>query len=162
MTTIKLRNWSYHLWFQKPVKVSVDSIHIRQTVILSSTLSERSRIFLDKNLLTNHTRSIARSCFFHLHCVGKLHQYLNRKTANVTAASLILSSCGTYQRTSYCNYSESRTLLQELSLKLRGQITITPILCALHWLPVEKHTGYQILSLVDSCMNGTAPQCLWN
>ena len=42
-------------------------------------------------ILTNHTRSNARSCFFHLHCVGKLHQYLNRKTANAIAVSLVLS-----------------------------------------------------------------------
>ena len=37
---------------------------------------------------------------------------------------------------------------------------ITPTLRELHWLPVEIRIDYKILSLVYSCMNGTAPQYL--
>ena len=37
---------------------------------------------------------------------------------------------------------------------------ISPTLRELHWLPVEKRIDHKILSLVYSCMNGTAPQYL--
>ena len=38
--------------------------------------------------------------------------------------------------------------------------SITPILCELNWPPAELHIDYKILSLVDSCMNGTVPKYL--
>ena len=75
------------------LKVSVDPIHTGQSVIpLSDTVRDLG-FFLDRNLLktTNHISSIIRSYFFHLHCLGKLHQYLNRKTANAIAVPLVLS-----------------------------------------------------------------------
>ena len=65
------------------LKVSMDSVHIGQSVIpLSDTVRDLG-FFLDKNLLTiDHISSAVRSCFLHPRCLLKLHQYLNRKTAD--------------------------------------------------------------------------------
>ena len=40
--------------------------------------------------MTNQKSLIVRSCFFHLRCLGKLRQYLNRTTANTIAVLLVL------------------------------------------------------------------------
>ena len=64
-----------------------------------------------------------------------------------------------WKRTSYWDYSKSSTLLQELSLKQRGQITSLPFSVS--------YTGYLLICvlttkscLVYSCKNGTALQYL--
>ena len=70
--------------------------------------------------------------FWHLRSLSKLHQYLNRRKLQIqllyhlschgwTTATV---ACGGCQRTSYLDYSEFRAMLQELSLKQRGQITL--------------------------------------
>ena len=80
------------------LKVSVNSIHIGQSVITLSDPVNDLGFFLDRNLLmTNDIKSVVRSCFFHLRCLGKLRQYLNRKTANTICVSLVLSMLD------YCN-----------------------------------------------------------
>ena len=56
------------------------------------------------------------------------------------------------QRTSYWDHSESRTILQKLSLKQKRSDHITPILPELHWLPVDMRIDYKILFLVYSCI----------
>ena len=56
-------------------KVSVDSIHIGQSVISFTDTVRDLGVFLDKNLLmTNHMSSAVRSCFFNLRCLGKHRQ----------------------------------------------------------------------------------------
>ena len=114
--------------------------------------------------MTYHISSAVRSCFFHLCSLGKQRQYLNRKTANAFAVSLVLS------RLDYCNsclrgMPKNQLLRLQLVQNTAATVVtqtkrsdhITLILRELHWLPVEMCINYKILSLVYSCMNGTAP-----
>ena len=119
--------------------------------------------------MTNHIRSAVRLCYFQLYCLGKLCQYLNSEKLRMqllcylscqgwTTATVV---CGTCQRTSYWGYSESRTLLQELSLKQRGQITSLPF--------SVNYTGYLLRSvlttksslLYTAAWMAQTPQYLW-
>ena len=138
------------------LKVSGDSIHIAQSVIpLSDTLRDLEYFFDKHFLMANHISSIVMLCFFHLCCLGKLWQFQNRKTANAIAVSLVLSRldyCSSYLwgmpknqllRLQWVQNTAARILTQRKRLD-----HITPILCKLHWLPVEMHIDYKILSLV--------------
>ena len=109
---------------------------------------------------------MVRSWSFHLHCLGKLCQYLNRKTenwqylhrktANTIAVSLVLS------RLYYCNSClwgrPKNQLLRLQRVQNTAERTVTqtkksdhvfPILRELHWLPVEMRIDYKILSCVQ-------------
>ena len=117
--------------------------------------------------MINHISSVVRSCFFHLCCLSKLRQYQNRQTANTIAVSLVLACqgwttatvvCGACLWTSYWYYSESRILmsllsgvlspvnhwilLQDLSLKQRGQITSPPFSVS--------YTGYLLICVLTT------------
>ena len=76
--------------------------------------------------------------------------------------------------TTYCNSCSWGILTNQLLRQQWVQATaarivtqpkrsdhITPILHDLHWLPVEMLHDYKIMSPVYSCMNGKAPQYLW-
>ena len=61
------------------LKVFVDSIHMGQSMISLSNTVRDPGFFLDKNLsMTYHISSVVRSNVFHLRCLGKLCQYLNK------------------------------------------------------------------------------------
>ena len=56
----------------RQLKVSVDSIHTGQSVIILSDIVRDLGFFLDKNLLmTKHKSLVVRLCFFHLRCLAK-------------------------------------------------------------------------------------------
>ena len=107
----------------------------------------------ERNVYVHGMSSSARSFFFHLHCLGKLRQYLNRKTTNAIAVSLVLS------RLDYCNSCLKKNQLlrlQQVQHTAARTVTqtkrsdhITPILCELHWLPVDMRVNYKILSCVQ-------------
>ena len=153
-----MKNWSHHRSLS-----SVDSTHIRQSVIPLSDTVRVLWFILDKNLLmTNHVSSVIKSYFFHLHW-GKLCQYLNRKTVNATAVSLVLSkldNCNSCLRGTSKNQLLRLQRVQNPAARIvTGQTKrshhITPIFHKLHWVPVKMCTDYKILSLVYSCINGT-------
>ena len=117
--------------------------------------------------MTNHITLIVRSCFFHVRCFGKLHQYLNRKTGNAIALSLVQSwlvYCSSCLRSMRKNQLLRLQRFQNTAARIATQTKrsdhITPILHELHWLPVEMRIDYKILSLVYSCIKDVAPQYL--
>ena len=146
-------------------KVTIDSVKVgSSTISLSETVRDLG-LLVDSSLsMVPHVSSVVKSCFYHLRALGKLRPYLNVKTANAVAVSMILS------RLDFCNsclWGLPQIQLQRLqrvqnaaarvvSLSKRSD-HISPVLEHLHWLPVAKRIDHKVLSLVCSCIEGTAP-----
>ena len=93
-----------------------------------------------------------------------MRPYINQKTANTIAVSLVQS------RLDYCNstlYGLPGTQLDRLQhvqnvaarIVTRSKKTdhITPVLKQLHWLPVHLRVEHKLLSLSYNCMSGSSP-----
>ena len=146
-------------------KVPLASIKVGTSEI---TLTETVRdlgVWIDSGLtMVPHVSMVVRACFFHLRALGRLRPMLNKRTAQAVAVSLIQS------RLDYCNSCLWGLPQNQLQRLQRVQNTaarivsrtkkcdhITPVLRDLHWLPIEKRISHKILSLVYSCLDGTAP-----
>ena len=137
------------------LKVSLDSIHSDS----SPRHCQRFRVFFDKNLLmTNHMNSV-------VYCKAVWTIYVSTWTEKLQMQLLCHASCqGWTTATVVCGACQKNQLLRQprvqntaarLVTQTKRSDYVTPIFRMLHWLPVEMHIDYKILSLVYSCMNGT-------
>ena len=99
--------------------------------------------------------------------IGKIRHLIPTHIAEMLVSSLVLS------KLDYCNAllvnssKENKKRLQvaqnnaaRLVLKKKKREHATPMLYALHWLPVEKRIVYKICSLVYKCLNTDCPEYL--
>ena len=149
-------------------KVTVNAIKVGDADIVFSDSVRDLGLILDSTLsMTSHIASIVRSCFFALRQLGQLRPYLNKETSKTVAVALIQS------KLDYCNSclwgvnDNQLKRLQKVQNSAARIVTrtkksdhITPVLRDLHWLPVEKRIEHKLLSIVYSCVEGTAPAYL--
>ena len=117
--------------------------------------------------MEKHVSDVCRSCYFHLHNIARIRKSLDRHTAEIVVHALITS------RLDYCNsvlFGVSEGLIQRLQMVQNSAARIvtmsckrqhiTPVLKALHWLPVKYRIQYKALLLVFKAINNMAPQYL--
>ena len=110
---------------------------------------------------------MCRSCNFHLRNIARIRKCLDRHTAEIVVHALITS------RLDYCNsvlFGVSVRLLQRLQMVQNSAARIvmisskrqhiTPILKALHWLPVKQRIQYKALLLTYKVIHKLAPRYL--
>ena len=114
-----------------------------------------------------HINKVVKNCFYFLRLLRKLRPFLTLSAANSIALALVMS------RVDYCNSAlwglpaaqiSRLQQIQNMAARIvtRKKISdhITPILKALHWLPVRQRIDHKVLSLTYSCIHGTAPTYL--
>ena len=115
-------------------------------------------------LLDKHIRLLTHTCFFHLRNLAKLRGVLSKAEMEMAIHAFISS------RLDYCNAlfsclnKTSITRLQQVQnaaarLLTRSKRTchITPILSALHWLPVHLRSHFKMLVFTYRAVHGQAP-----
>nr|KAG5696973.1 hypothetical protein BaRGS_008435 [Batillaria attramentaria] len=114
-----------------------------------------------------HINKVTKNCFYSLRILGKLRPFLSLPAANSIALALVMS------RVDYCNSALWGLPVSQISRLQRIQNTaarivsrtkatdhITPVLKALHWLPVQQRIDHKVLSLAYCCIHNTAPTYL--
>ena len=114
-----------------------------------------------------HVSSICRSSFYHLRNLSRIGKYFTKESAEVAVHAFVTS------KLDYCNallYGLPKYQLQRLQylqntaaivvLQLSKFQHITPVLCELHWLPIQYRIIFKILLLVYKSLNGTSPSYL--
>ncbi len=125
-------------------------------------------VFWDKGLkFDKQINAVISSCFFQLRLLSKIKSFLSLKTLEIAIHALINT------RLDYCNslyLGVSKSSIARLQLVqnaaarfLKGQRQfdhVTPILKALHWLPVHHRIEFKILLFVFKSINNLAPSYL--
>lgn len=125
-------------------------------------------VLLDSDLrLEAQVKTVVRTCFFHIRNIHRIRPILSTPNLHKVVNALISS------RLDYCNalYSTLNKgsiyrlqLVQNAATRLitgtRRSEHITPVLAALHWLPVTFRIDFKILLLTFKALNGLAPQYL--
>ena len=117
--------------------------------------------------MENHIMAISKAAFYHLRNISRIRKYLSSQTAEMLVHAFVSS------RLDYCNsllYGLAKELLKKLQhvQNVAARIVthtlkcdhITPVLCQLHWLPIEERIVFKILLLTFKCLNGLAPPYL--
>ena len=125
-------------------------------VILDSTLSMKANV-----------SAVCRSVRFHLRRIGLIRKYLTKSATEQLVHALISS------RLDYCNslyIGINTTQIQRLQrlqnsaarvvTRTRPTDHITPVLRALHWLPVPQRIEFKVLILTFKALHGLAPAYL--
>ena len=135
---------------------------------LSITPSENVRVLgvtLDTDLsFTKHISNISRSAFYHLRNISKIRCLLSQPDSEKLVHAFISS------RLDYCNailpgvtmknihiLQLSQNSAARMVARIRKSDHITPVLAALHWLPIKQRIDFKILLTVYKSRNGLAP-----
>ena len=132
---------------------------------LAAAAARNLGVIFDSNLSFNkQVSTVVQSCYFQLRNISKIKSFLSPPDLEKVIHALITS------RLDYCNslYSglckktiSRLQLIQNSAARLltntRKQEHITPILAALHWLPVSHRCDFKILLITYKALHGLAP-----
>ena len=117
--------------------------------------------------MNEHINNVCKSSFFQLRHISKIRKYLSLNTTQILAHAFVTSKLDN------CNslyYGLPKGLIQKLqrvqnaTARLvtctRKYEHITPVLCELHWLPVEQRVVFKVLLLTFKAQHGLAPAYL--
>uniref|UniRef100_A0A665ULH4 Reverse transcriptase domain-containing protein n=1 Tax=Echeneis naucrates TaxID=173247 RepID=A0A665ULH4_ECHNA len=140
--------------------ISLDGI----TLASSSTVRNLGVIFDQDMSFVPHIKQVSRAAFFHLRNIRKIRNILSQDDAEKLVHAFVTS------RLDYCNSLLSRCpnkslkglqLIQNAAARIltgtRKRDHISPVLAALHWLPVKYRVEFKILLLTYKALN--VPYC---
>jgi exonuclease III len=153
-------------YYQK--KLNFRQVKVNQTVITNAQSARNIGVIFDTNMLMKeHVKSVCQKSHFHLRNVGLIRKYLTENACATLIHSLIST------RLDYCNSLLSKLPANTIQPLQRVQNTaarivsltrkrdhITPVLAALHWLPVKQRIMFKVLIFIFRCIHSTAPSYL--
>ena len=123
-----------------------------ESVAASQSARSLGVIFDEHMFFHAHVSSICRSSFYHLRNLSRIRKYFTKESAEVAVHAFVTS------KLDYCNpllYGLPKYQLQRLQyvqntaarvvLQVSKFQHITPVLCALHWLPIQYRIIFKIL-----------------
>nr|XP_033938439.1 uncharacterized protein LOC117446386 [Pseudochaenichthys georgianus] len=149
-------------------KLSKDILTMDGINLASSETVRNLGVIFDQDLSFNaHIKSISRTAYFHLRNIAKIRHILPQNDAEKLVHAFVTS------RLDYCNSllsGSNKKSIKSLQLiqnaaarvltRVRKRDHITPVLAALHWLPIEHRIEFKILLLAYKALNGQAPSYL--
>ena len=122
-------------------------------------------VMMDEHLtMSTHISNLCRSAMTAIRKIGQIRQYLDRQTTLTLVHAFVtsrLDSCNAL----LANLTEKdigklqrlQNIAARIVQRARHHEHITPILSALHWLPIDKRIKFKIILLTFKALNGTAP-----
>ena len=148
----------------------IESLEISNSSIALSTSARNIGVIFDESLsLENQILSVCKTCFFHIHNIWKIRKYLSRNACETLVHALISSKLDFCNSLLYGLPNASLKKLQHVQNAAARLVTfsrkqehITPILCDLHWLPVEQRIVFKILLLTFKILHNQTPSYLFD
>jgi hypothetical protein len=133
--------------------------------IIPAPAARNIGVIFDSNLImADHIKTICKSAHYHLRNIGAIRKFITKEACIQLVHAFITS------RIDFANsllFGVSATYLQKLQrvLNIAARIVtltskqnhITPILKALHWLPIDQRIKYKILVLTFRALHDSAP-----
>ena len=138
---------------------SFQSLCVGDESVAASQSARSLGVIFDEHMSFHaHVSSICRSSFYHLRNLSRVRKYFTKESAEVAVHAFVTSKlnyCNALldglpkyqlQRLQYVQNTAARVVLQVSKFQ-----HITPVLCELHWLPIQ----YRIIlkRLCSSCIN---------
>ena len=122
-------------------------------------------VIFDKSMcFSSHVKSVVRSCFFHLRNIAKIRSVVSKKEMEMLIHAFISSRLDFCNVLYTCLNKSSMDKLQvvqnaaaRLLNKTNRRTHITPILKALHWLPISFRVQFKILTIIYRALHDQAP-----
>ena len=108
-----------------------------------------------------------KTCLYYLGCISRIRKYLTVDATKYLVHAYIIS------RLDYANsllFGINKSLINRLQVIQNSAARLifncprsahaTPLLNALHWLPVEKRIMFKVATVIFKCLNGSAPSYL--
>ncbi len=142
------------------------SLQIGSTEVSESVCARNIGVIFDNSMLqTQHVNKVTSLSFLQIRNLGHIRKYLDTKTAEILVHAFITS------RLDYCNallYGLPLSLIQKLqhvqntAARIITRTSkfehITPVLRALHWLPVEQRIIFKLMLVTYKSLHGQAPE----
>ena len=154
---------------------TVSTCHPRPAVIHVGALAVQSKphvrdigIVLDDTMtMAKHASHTCRTAYYHLHNIASIRRSLTTSACKIIVHSLVVSRLDFGNATLY-GISEALLhrlqVLQNSAARLitgtRRREHISPVLFALHWLPIRQRIKFKLLLLVYRCLHQLAPAYL--
>ena len=153
-------------YFQNKLKFR--NLNIDQTVVNHASSARNIGVIIDNTLqMKDQIKNLSKTSHCHLRNIGHIRKFLTEASCATLIHSLISS------RIDYCNsllanlpaatiksvQRIQNTAARIVSLKSKYD-HITPVLSALHWLPVKQRIMFKILVFIFHCINKSAPSYL--
>ena len=117
--------------------------------------------------MDNQVQHICRVAYFHIHCIGKIRNFLDQKTTEIMIHSYVKSRLDNGNCLLYDISDHRLTKLQRLQnaaarliTKTRKHDHITAVLINVHWLPIKQRIEYKLLLLTFRSLHGLAASYL--
>ena len=141
------------------------SIVIGDATIIPTTSVRNVGAYFDIHMtMVPHIDAICKKCNYHLRRISSIRAYINKSLCHSIIMALVVSNLD------YCNSllldvpDNQLSRLQRIHNRAARLVTltalrehITPVLAALHWLPVAARIEYKTLVYVYKAVNGLAP-----
>ena len=150
---------------QQLAKITIDGITVGHSVITPLSPVRNLGVWLDSNLsMGDHITKTSSAAFYYLYNIRRIRKYLSKKCTETLIHAFISS------RLDYCNsllYGLPAYQIQKLQRVQNSAARlvfeeskfchITPLLRALHWLPVVYRIVFKILLLIFKAIHKLAP-----
>ena len=148
--------------------VNIPSLNLAGTEVETVDNVRDLGVTLDSKLqMQQHVKNITKSAYYQLYRISRIRKYIDQNAAKSLVHALVLS------RIDYCNVVlyglpdyviERIQRVQNHAARLisgaHRRDHISPVLQALHWLPVEERVNYKVLLLAFKAVRGIAPKYL--
>ncbi len=117
--------------------------------------------------MSDHVKETCRKCNFHLRRIATIRAYITKSVCHKLVIALVVSNLD------YCNallcdipsyLVRKLQVVHNRAARLvtltRPRAHITPVLEALHWLPITHRITFKLCVYVYKCLNGLAPSYL--
>ena len=154
------------LVFRKPRSdLLFNNLKVGSSVVSNTENVRNLGVVFDETLsMQAHVTKLCQNVHFYLKIIRHIRNVLDVRSAKLVVHALVTS------RIDYCNsllFGLPKTTIKKIQKLQNGAarlITqtpyrdhITPVLKALHWLPVEQRIRFKIACLTYRCIHGTAP-----
>lgn len=127
-------------------------------------------VLFDRTLtLDDQISSISKQCFYQLRNIGRIRKLISENACKTLVCSLVTSRLDYGNALLYGLSSSSLSKLQRIQNTAARIITrtkkhdhITPVLIALHWLPVEFRIQYKLVLTVFKALREMSPAYIQN
>ena len=145
---------------------SFQSLCVGDESVAASQSARSLGVIFDEHMSFHaHVSSICRSSFYRIRNLSRIRKYFTKESAEIAVHAFVtpkLDYCNALlyrlpkyqlQRLQYVQNTAARVVLQVSKFQ-----HITPVLCKLHWLPIQYRIIFKIL--MYKSLNGTSPSYL--
>lgn len=146
----------------------INAINLGDVAVKPSSSVKSLGVIIDNTLSFNeHVNSVCRSANYHLRALRHIRKFVSQETANSVACAIV------HSRLDYCNSLLANTSatninkLQRIQNSMARIVTgsrrfehITPVLAALHWLPIQHRVHFKVAVITYNVLTTHQPSYL--